>query len=183
MDRNTAYEELVSRLENKNLIKHSLAVEAIMIKLAEHLHEDIHMWGLAGLLHDIDYDKVNGDMDKHGMVGAEILEGLNLDPTVIYAVKAHNPSLGLVRRRKIDKALFCSDPLSGLITACALILPEKKLAGIDNEFVIKRFHEKSFARGANREQILTCGEIGLSLEEFIEIGLSAMKGIHHALGL
>lgn len=183
MDRNTAYEELTVRLENKNLIKHCLAVEAIMRELAEHLQEDVELWGQTGLLHDIDLDKVSGDLEKHGLVGAEILEGLNVNPTIIYAVKAHNPSLGVERRRKIDKALFCADPLSGLLTACALILPEKKLEKVDTTFVMKKFNEKSFARGANREQIKTCDEIGLTLEQFIDIGLSAMKGIHEQLAL
>lgn len=183
MDRKTAYEELTVRLENKNLIKHSLAVEAIMKKLAENLQEDIELWGQAGLLHDIDLDKVKGEMTRHGLAGAEILEGLNVNPTIIYAVKAHNPTLGIERRRKIDKALFCADPLSGLITACALILPEKQLEKVDTQFVLNRFNEKGFAKGADREQILTCSEIGLSLENFIELGLSAMQEIHVLLEL
>lgn len=183
MDRQTAYEELAVRLENNNLIKHSLAVEAIMRKLSEYLQEDIEQWGLAGLLHDIDYDKVGGDMQKHGQVGAEILEGLNVNPTVIYAVRSHNPALGVARRRKIDKALYCADPLSGLLTACALILPDKKLKDVDTQFVMKKLHEKSFAKGANREQIAACEEIGLSVEKFIELGLSAMQEIHEQLEL
>jgi len=183
MNRERAYEELTVRLETVNLIKHSIAVEAIMKKLAEHLQQDIHLWGLTGLLHDIDMDKTGGDMEKHGMVGAEILEGLNVDPTIIYAVRAHNPKLGYPRRRKIDKAIFCSDPLSGLIIACALILPDKKLEGVDTDFVLRKFTEKSFAKGADREQIRTCSEIGLALEDFIGIALKAMKEIHIKLGL
>jgi putative nucleotidyltransferase with HDIG domain len=183
MDRKTALEELEARVENKNLIKHCLAVEAIMRKLAAFLHEDIELWGLAGLLHDIDMDKVNGDINKHGLAGGEILEGLNVAPDVIYAVKSHNPALGVERRRKIDKALFCADALSGLITACALILPDKKLESVDTKFIMKKFNEKSFAREADREQIKYCEEIGLPLEQFIDIGLSAMKEIHKQLGL
>jgi len=183
MDRERALAELKARLVTKNLIKHSLAVEAIMRKLAAYFQEDIELWGLAGLLHDIDYDKAGSDPEKHGLVGAEILDGLNVDHTVIYAIKAHNPKTGIVRRRKIDKALYCTDPLSGLITACALILPDKKLEGVTTEFVIKKFTEKSFAKGANREQIMTCEEIGLSLEKFIDLGLEAMKSIHEDLEL
>lgn len=183
MDREKAYEELSVRLESKNLIKHCLAVEAIMKKLAAYFREDVKQWGLAGLLHDIDMDKTRGDLSKHSLVGADILEGLNIDPTVVYAVKAHNASHGIERNRRIDKALFCADPLSGLITACALILPNKKLSGVDREFVLKKFRDKSFARGSNREQIKTCIELGLELEEFIDIGLEAMKEIHEELGL
>jgi putative nucleotidyltransferase with HDIG domain len=183
MDRERAYVELKARLVTKNLIKHSLAVEAIMRKLAAYFHEDIELWGLAGLLHDIDYDKVSSEPEKHGIIGAEILDGLNVDHTVIYAVKSHNSQTGIVRRRRIDKALFCSDPLSGLITACALILPDKKLEGVTTEFVLKKFNENSFAKGANREQIMMCEEIGLSLEKFVDLGLEAMKEIHEKLEL
>ncbi|NLM27657.1 MAG: HDIG domain-containing protein [Clostridiaceae bacterium] len=183
MDRERAYAELKARLVTENLIKHSLAVEAIMRKLAAYFQEDVELWGLAGLLHDIDYDRVGADPEKHGIIGAEILDGLNVDHTVIYAVKSHNPQTGTARRRKMDKALFCSDPLSGLITACALILPDKKLEGVTTEFVLKKFKENSFAKGANREQIMTCEEIGLTLEKFIELGLEAMKDIHEELGL
>jgi putative nucleotidyltransferase with HDIG domain len=183
MDRERALAELKARLVTKNLIKHSLAVEAIMRKLAAFFQEDIELWGLAGLLHDIDYDKTGSDPEKHGIVGAEILDGLNVDHTVIYAVKAHNSKTGIVRRRKIDKALYCSDPLSGLIIACALIKPDKKLESVTTEFVLKKFGENSFAKGANREQIMTCEEIGLSLEKFIDLGLEAMKNIHEDLEL
>jgi len=183
MDRKKAYEELAVRLETKNLVKHSLAVEAIMRKLAEYFHEDIQQWGLAGLMHDIDLDKIKDDLDRHSLLGAEILEGLNFDPTIIYAVKAHNPSHGIERKRKIDIALYCSDPLSGLITACALILPDKNISEVDTAFVMKRFNEKGFAKGSNREQIKSCVELDLQLEEFIDIALAAMKEIHEELGL
>ncbi len=183
MDRERAFVELKARLETKNLIKHSLAVEAIMKKLAVYFQEDVEIWAMAGLLHDIDFDRIGKDPKKHGLIGAEILEGLNVDPTIIYAVKAHNPELGLERRRRIDKALFCSDPLSGLIIACALILPDKKIKGVSTDFVLRKFGEKSFARGANRKQIETCSEIGLTLEQFIDMGLEGMEEIHEELGL
>lgn len=183
MDRNQGYEELKERLTNKNLIKHSLAVEAIMRELAVYFKDDIEQWGLAGLLHDIDYDRTADDPSRHSILGAEMLEELGVDEGVIYAVKAHNSYHGIERRRRIDKALYCADPVSGLITAGALILPSKKLEGITVDFFVKRFYEKSFARGANRDQIKSCEELGLSLEQFIEIALNAMKGISKELGL
>ena len=183
MDRQKAYDELCIRLTNRNLIKHSLAVEAIMRDLASHLISDPEMWGIVGLVHDIDYDRTANDPAMHGIMGAEILEGLGFDPEIIYAVKAHNPHNTVERKRKVDKALFCADPVSGLITAGALILPSKKLEDVSVEFIIKRMAEKSFARGANREQIMKCDEIGLKLEEFIEISLNAMKKISTELGL
>lgn len=183
MDRERAYIELTARLTNKNLIKHSLAVEAIMRKLAEHFREDPETWGLAGLLHDIDYDRTADEPMRHGLLGAEILENLEVDPEIVYAVKAHNEVLGIERKRRIDKALYSADPVSGLITAGALILPSKKLAEVTVDFIVKRMGEKSFARGANRDQIRKCEELGLSLEQFLEISLAAMQEIAEQLGL
>ncbi len=183
MDRDRAMEELMLRIESENLIKHSLAVEAIMRKLAEYFHDDVELWGITGLVHDIDLERVHNNMDLHGMMGGDILEQLEFDGTIVYAVRAHNPRNNYARRRRIDKALYCADPISGLITACALILPEKKLDKIDEAFVIKRFYENGFARGANREQITTCSELDLSLEEFIRLSLEAMKEISEQLGL
>lgn len=183
MNRSTAFDELKIRLENPNLIKHSLAVEAIMIKLAQYFHEDAEQWGLAGLVHDIDLERVENDLSLHGMMGGDILEGLDFNPTIVYAVRAHNAGNNIPRRRKIDKALFCADPISGLITACALLLKEKKLDLVDVEFVLKRYNEKGFARGANREHIAACEDMDLTLEEFIKISLEAMKEISPQLGL
>ncbi|AUG58248.1 MAG TPA: HDIG domain-containing protein [Ruminiclostridium sp.] len=183
MEREQALKELKSRLKNENLIKHSLAVEAIMKDLAFYFKEDIDKWGLAGLLHDIDYDETADDPSRHSVVGAEILESLNVESSIIYAVKAHNEVHGMERKRKMDKALYCADPVSGLITASALILPSKKLEDVTVEFVLKRMNEKGFAKGANREQIKSCEELGLSVEEFVEIALNAMKKIADELGL
>lgn len=183
MERTQALEELKARLTNKNLIKHSLAVEAIMRDLAYYFKEDAEMWGLAGLLHDIDYDKTADNPSRHSILGAEILENLGVDETIVYAVKAHNDYHGIERKRKIDKALYSADPVSGLITAGALILPSKKLDNVTVDFILKRINEKSFARGANRDQIRKCEELGLSLEQFIEISLNAMQKIAVELGL
>jgi putative nucleotidyltransferase with HDIG domain len=183
MDREQALAELKARVSNNNLIKHSLAVEAIMRRLAVLLRDNAEIWGTAGLLHDIDYERTAGDPSMHGVVGAEILENLGVDRELIYAVKAHNPHHGLERKRKLDKALFCADPVSGLITAAALILPSKKLADVSVEFVLKKMNEKSFAKGADRDQIRSCSELGISLENFIEASLEAMQQISDQLGL
>ena len=154
-----------------------------MKDLALYFKEDIDKWGLAGLLHDIDYDKTADDPSKHSIVGAEILETLNIESSIIYAIKAHNGIHGIERKRKMDKALYCADPVSGLIIASALILPSKKLEDVTVEFVLKRMNEKGFAKGANREQIKSCEELGISLEKFIEISLNAVKKISDELGL
>ncbi|GAE88165.1 HDIG domain-containing metalloprotein [Acetivibrio straminisolvens] len=183
MEREQALEELKGRIQNENLIKHSLAVEAIMKDLAFYFKEDIDKWGLAGLLHDIDCEKTAGDISKHSLVGAEILESLDIESSIIYAVKAHNDYHGIERKRKIDKALYSADPVAGLITASALILPSKKLEDVTVDFVIKRMNEKGFAKGVNREQIKACEQLGISLDKFIEIALEAMKKISGELGL
>ncbi|MGB9803435.1 HD domain-containing protein [Desulfofundulus sp.] len=183
MTRDEAYHLLTSHLKTRNLVKHSLAVEAVMRGLARHFGQDEDLWGLAGLLHDIDYDWTKDEPARHSMEGADLLAREGLPEEVVYAVRAHNEAHGLPRRSLLDKALYASDPLTGLIVAGALIKPEKKLSAIDVPFLLNRFHEKSFARGANREQIKSCSEMGLSLEEFMEIGLRSMQGIAGEMGL
>lgn len=183
MIREDALKLLHQYLKTPNLIKHSLAVEAIMRALARHFGEDEDKWGLAGLLHDIDYEETKDDPQRHSLVGGEILEREGLDPEIVYAVKAHNEAHGFPREDRLSRALYASDPLTGLIVAAALIRPEKKLAPLDVQFLLNRYHEKSFARGAKREQIASCRELGLSLEEFLALGLEAMKGIAEELGL
>ena len=183
MNRNEDIEELQISLKSPNLLKHSYAVEAIMVALAEELGGDKDLWGLAGLLHDIDYERTATTPELHSKVGADILDTLGIDGSVVYAVRAHNSMHGIPRNRKIDKALYAADPVSGLVTACALILPSKKLSDVSAEFVLKKMDEKSFAKGANREQIRSCVELELSLEDFIKISLAAMQSISDDLGL
>lgn len=183
MNREEALSLLKKNLTNRNLFNHSLAVEAVMRRLAEHFGEDVEKWGLAGLLHDIDYDRTKDDPARHSIEGAEILAAAGLPEDIVYAVKVHNHYHGLPRLTLMDKALYATDPLTGLIVAGALIRPEKKLSAVDVPFLINRFHEKAFARGANRETMKTCTETGLSLEEFFGLGLEAMQGIAKELKL
>ena len=183
MERNEALGLVKQEVKNKNLIKHMLAVEAVMRRLALELEQDEELWALAGLLHDLDYDKTADQPEKHGLLGAQILEEKGLPEELVQAVKAHNPALGVARQSMMDKALFAADPVTGLLVAAALIHPQKKLAAIDLDFVLNRFGEKSFARGANREQIESCSELNLSLEQFLALSLEAMQGIAKELGL
>ncbi|NLJ84229.1 MAG: HDIG domain-containing protein [Halanaerobiaceae bacterium] len=183
MTRDEAYALLKENLHNKNLIKHCLAVEAVMGKLADYFGEDREKWGLAGLLHDIDYDQTAGEPEKHSLLGAEMLEEMGIDEEIVYAVEAHNAIHGLPRTKLIDKALYASDPLTGLIVAAALIHPDKKLSSIDTDFVLNRYGEKSFARGADRDVIASCSEMGIELKEFIGLSLEAMQEISTDLGL
>lgn len=183
MTREEALELVKQNVKNKNLIKHMIAAEVVMAKLARRLGGDPEKWGLAGLLHDIDYDETAKDPQRHSILGAEMLEKAGVDPEIVYAVKVHNEAHGLPRISMMDKALYAVDPLTGLIVAAALIHPEKKLSAIDTQFVLNRFKESGFARGANREQIKACSELGLSLDEFVALGLEAMQEAADQLGL
>jgi len=181
MNREDALRLLESKLKNRNLIKHSLAVEACMKRLAKKYGQNIEMWGLTGLLHDLDYEDTKGDFSRHGFVTAEILEKEGMDSRIIEAIKAHPGHIA--RETLMAKALYAVDPLTGLIVAACLMHPEKKLGALNTEFVLNRFNEKSFSRGANREQIKTCQECELALEDFIALCLEAMQGISAELEL
>ena len=183
MNREEALDSVRDNVENENLVRHMLATESIMETLARRLGEDEEEWGLTGLLHDIDVELTEGDMSSHSKLGADLVREMGASEAIAHAVLCHNEAHGVPRETKMDKALFCADPLTGLIIAAALVHPDKKLAGVEANSVKKRFKEKSFAAGADREQISMCSEIGLELDEFIEIGLVAMKGIAEDLGL
>ena len=181
MERQEALALLKKHVKNKNLQKHCLAVEALMRRLAQHFGEDEELWGLAGLLHDLDYDETARDMARHGYRTVEMLQDSDLPQEVLHAILAHPGHV--TRESLMDKALYCADPVTGFIVAAALIHPTKKLEPLDVKFLMNRFKEKHFARGANREQIRACQELGLSLEEFLSMALEAMKGVSQELGL
>ncbi|MFP4456421.1 MAG: HD domain-containing protein [Clostridia bacterium] len=183
MERQEALAMVKKNVKNKNLRKHMYAVEAICKKLANEFGQDEDKWALAGLLHDIDYDKTDKDPEKHSMIGADMLEEAGLPADIVYAVRVHNDAHGLERKSLLDKVLYAADPLSGLIVAAALIKPERKLEAINPEFIMRRFDENSFARGANREQIKSCEEFDMSLDKFVELSYQAMLEISDDLGL
>jgi putative nucleotidyltransferase with HDIG domain len=183
MTREEVIDSVRANVENENLIKHMLAAEAVMRALARRLGEDEEEWGLTGLLHDIDAELTGGDMSSHSRLGADLAREMGASEAMVHAILCHNEAHGIPRDTSLDKALFCADPLTGLITAAALVHPDKRLAGVEARSVLKRYKEKGFAAGANREQIARCGELGLELEEFVELGLQAMKGVAADLGL
>jgi putative nucleotidyltransferase with HDIG domain len=177
MTRDEALTLIRANIKTENTIKHMLATEAIMRSLAVRFGEDHEEWGMAGLLHDIDLEQINNDMSAHSKVGAEIVKQHGVSPAITHAILTHNEHHGIARESMMDKALFCVDPLTGLITAVALVRPEKKLAAVEARSVRKRFKEKSFAAGANREIMAQCTEIGLDLDTFIAVGLEAMQRV------
>ena len=184
LSREKLFSILKENLKSENLIKHSLAVEAGMESLAEYLGEDKERWALAGLLHDIDYERTKENPQLHSRLGAKMVEELTGDKEIAEAILTHNEEHKILPKSKMGKALYCLDSLTGLIVAATLVLPSKKIKDLKVENVLKRFKEKSFARGANRETILKCKEyLGLELEKFVEIVLSAMQKISDKLGL
>ena len=184
MDRLQALEELDKHLKNKNLIRHSLAVEAVMRALAKHFDEDGEIWGMAGLLHDLDYEDTENDWTQHGVLTEQWLSEYDLSAETINIIKAHNAdAIGITPETRAEKAIYAIDPLTGLITAAALMQPSRKIADLSPHSVLKKYKNKKFAAGASREHIATCENFGLPLEKFIEISLTAMQGICSELGL
>ncbi|MFH1008868.1 MAG: HDIG domain-containing metalloprotein, partial [Candidatus Latescibacterota bacterium] len=173
-----------AHLNADHLIKHSLASEAIMRALARRLGHDEDLWGIAGLLHDLDFEETKENPAIHGLKTAQILKENGLSDDLIEAVKRHNAEgLGLVRGSDFDHALAAAETVTGLIVATALVYPDKKLASVRVGSLTKRMKKKDFARAVDRSVIVECEELGLGVDEFLGIGLEAMQGIHEELGL
>lgn len=181
MNRERALELLNQHLSNPRLRKHCLAVEACMKAVAERLGQAPEPWTFAGLLHDLDYEVTEKSPELHTTETVKILKEHGLDAEIIHAVEAHAGKAPCLS--PMDWAIYSIDPLTGLIIAATLMHPSKKLKAVDTEFVKNRYKEKSFARGARREEIEQCHNLGLDLEEFITICLRAMQGIDSELGL
>lgn len=183
MERQEALELVKAHVKRKNLFKHILAVEAIMRALAAKLNEDVERWGLVGLLHDVDFDETFDKPELHANRSAEILDG-KVDDVILRAVKSHNfEHTGVQPESKMEIALIAADAVSGLVVACALVMPSKKLAEVKPESVTRRLKEKDFARNCSREHMLWCEKLGLQWPEFAEMALNALQGIHEDLGL
>ena len=175
---------LQEHTKTENLVKHCLASEAILRGLAERLGKDEELWGIAGLLHDLDFEETKDAPSEHTLKTAQILKEKGLSDEVVEAIKAHNAeALGSERRSDFDHALAAAETVTGLIVATALVYPDKKLASVKVRSITKRMKKKDFARAVNREIVMECEQFGLSLDEFVGISLEAMKGIHEALGL
>jgi putative nucleotidyltransferase with HDIG domain len=182
MKREEAFDLVKQNIKRENLLKHMLAVEAIMRKTAEFLGEDKEKWGLVGLLHDIDFEKMKEPKD-HGVMATDILRR-KVDDETLHAIKAHNYEYtGATPNSKLDYSLIAADSISGLIIACALVMPSKKLAEVRVDSIAKRFKEKDFARNCIRDRILFCEKVSVSKEKFYEIALKALQDNAESLGL
>jgi len=177
---------LTRYLKDERMVKHCIAVGAVMRALARRLGEDQELWGVVGLLHDVDYDYVGRDMGRHGLGALEILRGV-LPQYALEAIAAHNEHNGfkpsLEESVRLAHALRASDHLSGLAVATALVMPSKKLAEVKVDTLLRKFKAKDFARGVDRERIREVEKLGVKLEEFLQIGLEALKEIAAELGL
>jgi len=184
--RDQAWDLLTSKMQSHNLRRHCLSVEAVMRALAKHFETDAQKWGIVGLLHDGDYEFTKDDSVNHAKLMADWVRELSeTDPELLEGIESHGWfHQGKLPQTQMQWSLFCCDELTGLIVACALVLPSKRLSDLSVQSVLKKFPQKSFAAGAKREDIAMCEEkLGIKLIDFVQISLSAMQSIAPNIGL
>ena len=182
--RDRAIELLHQHVQDGNMRKHCLAAEAVMSAIAGRLGQGREKWAMAGLLHDVDVEVTHADLNVHGMQAVGILQQAGVDPEIIDAVRMHNEQAHTDKRAALfHHALAAGETITGLIIATALVYPDKKLASVQPKSIVKRMKEKAFARSVNRDIIRECEKIGIPLDEFAALCLSAMQGISNELGL
>jgi uncharacterized protein len=183
MFREEALKMVKDNVSKDSLVKHMLAVEAIMSGIAKFLVEDDEAWGMTGLLHDVDFGKTENSPKDHGIMAESMLSG-KVDNDTINAIKSHNfEHTGVLPDKKMDFALIASDAVSGLIIACALVMPSKKLSDVKIESLMDKFKQKDFARNCSRDNIMYCEKIGIPKDKFLEIALKSLQEISPELGL
>jgi len=181
--REAAWCLLTEFTQSESLRKHALAVEACMRAYARKMGGDEALWGLAGLIHDFDYERWPSAQD-HPYRGNEILKERGYSEEIRRAIMSHAEYTGVSRDTPMEKALFACDELAGFLTACALVKPGKSLAEVEAKSVRKKMKDKAFARSVNRDDIINgAADLGVDLEEHIAFCIEAMKGIAGELGL
>ena len=173
---------------SESLRKHMLAVEAAMRAYAERFDEDVDRWGLAGLVHDFDYERypnaAHSPTEEHPAYGVRLLRDRGWPEDILEAILGHATYSGVARESRMAKTLFAVDELTGLITATALVRPSRSLHEVDAKSVRKKMKDKAFARGVNRDDvILGAQELGVDLETHIQFVIDAMKARAADLGL
>lgn len=187
MTRQEALDLLYKNMQSPNLRRHCLAVEAVMRALAKYFNEDEESWGIAGLLHDADYEQTKEDTQQHTKKVIEWLSEYDTGDDIKDAILAH--AWGFVDgnpepKNKMQWSLYTCDELTGFIVAVALTRPSKQLADVTVAAIQKKWREKSFAAGVDREQVGQCEDrLGIPLTDFMQMGLTAMQGIASELGL
>jgi len=175
-----AQELLFTHLKNDKLRKHCLATALIMDKLALKFGFDPDEWYITGLLHDIDLEYIGDDFQKHGIKAQELLVDIDISDEMRNAIVSHSGNRPL--NTTIDKALWIADPVNGLIIASALMRPDNKISSINLKSLKKKFKNKAFAAGASREQIACCVNLGIELDEYLELSLNALAENEKFLG-
>jgi hypothetical protein len=182
ISRDDAITMLQEQGQEEAMVNHALESEAIMRGVADKLGRDVELWGLVGLLHDVDYEQTRDDPASHGLVGAQMLEG-KLPDEAIRAIKAHNgEENGNPPQDELDFALRASESLTGLIHANALVRPGG-MDGMKPKSLKKKMKEKAFAANVRRESIQECERFGLDLGEFFAVGIEAVSGVADQVGL
>lgn len=184
INRTEALKLVRSHIKSENMVNHCLAAEAVLRAMATRLGEDVDKWGLAGLLHDLDVE-TQTDLSTHTTETVTILEARKIDPDIVEAIRLHNLEAWPAETRStpLQHALAAGETITGLIIAAALVNPAKKLSAVKVKSVRKRYKEKAFARGANRQIIAECEEVPIPLAEFCELSLIAMQEIAEEIGL
>lgn len=183
MTRQEALEIVHKYVKNENLVKHMLAVEAAMRAYARKYGEDEEFWGNAGLLHDFDWE-IHPTLEEHPQKGSDILRKLGVSEEMIRVILSHASHTGEPRDTLVKRALFACDEVTGLIVATALVRPDKKLASVELSSVKKKFKDKTFARGVNRQEVEQgANELGVELWDHVDFVLQALKPISHTLGV
>ena len=183
MTRDEAMQLLLDHLSAPHLIKHSLAVEAAVRGYARKYGEDEELWGLAGLLHDFNYE-IHPTADEHPAAGRPILEARGAPEEVIYAIQSHADYLDIPRVHMLDKALYAVDELCGFVMAVAMVRPTRSLLDVDVRAVKKKLKDKAFARAVSREDIERgAEELGVPLDEHIGNVIEYLKPVAEELEL
>ncbi len=181
--RDDAWALVVEHVQSDSLRKHMLAVEASMRYYAELLGQDVEYWGLAGLIHDFDYEQYPG-VDQHVWTGSRILAERGWPEELIRTIQSHADYMGVPRERLVDHALFACDELSGFVTAVAYVRPNHSLAEVEPRSVLKKMKDKAFARAVSREDIVQgAEELGIPLEEHVANVITALQRVAPELGL
>ncbi|MFA5647316.1 MAG: HDIG domain-containing metalloprotein [Bacteroidales bacterium] len=178
------YLDLLNKhIKNQKMTAHCLASEAVLRALAKRFNENEDVWGIAGLLHDIDVEFTEGDSMRHGPEGAALLETEGLPSDAVDAIRMHNEeATGKERETVFQHALAAGETITGLIFATALVYPDKKITSVKPKSIVKRMKQKAFAASVNRETIMECEKIGIPIDEFAELSLEALKPISEELG-
>ena len=183
MERSTALETVREFVKNEGLVRHMLAVEAAMRFYAEKYGEEVDKWGLTGLLHDFDWE-IHPTLEHHPQDGAPILRERGVPEDIIRAILSHADHTGVPRQTKMEKALLACDEITGLVTAVALVRPSRSLEDLKSASVKKKWKDKAFAAGANREEIAhATEEFGVELWEHVDNVIQALRRIAPDLGL